>query len=322
MYFPHNTTIYTVAEAPSKSPVNSTKQKSDETLKQLAKKPTLKAQQQAEDMQFLREIIKDNKRLRRMQKVLPNLVPNNKPLLDEVMEALGELSGAKGNELSVWDDDVYGVPADSPPIQKWEVMSSEPKTQSPVPGAIVLRRSNEDFEANQEYITAHKPAPTASSERRKKKKKLKSKKPRPSLGINVEQICPTQALDLEKSMDGINLKASIAALPVGGYFAEKMHTKSAAPDQSMAEKSRKKFNPQVIVPTARANQASRRASSHQLVAWRRTIDSARVVKRSRANIRLEASIARKTCELKEKVNKAQRASIKLKEPTTYFGQEN
>ncbi|KAG8693823.1 hypothetical protein FRC09_010274 [Ceratobasidium sp. 395] len=309
MYFPHNTTIYTVLEAPSESPVNSAKQKSDETLKQLAKKPTLKAQQRAEDMQFLREIIKDNKRLRRMQKVLPNLVPNNKPLLDEVMEALGELSGAEGNKLSVWDDDVYRVPADSPPIQKLEVMSSEPKTQSPVPGAIVLRQSNEDFEANQEYITAHKPAPTASSEGRKKKKKSKSKKPRPSLGINLEQICPTQALDHEKSRDAIDLKASIAALPRstrskhGGKITKKFNPPSDSSDSS--SKSSELSSEQSSTSSLEKDNRQRKSR-----------------KKKSSKHKTQSEYREENRELKERVKKAQRASIKLKEPTTYFGQEN
>ncbi|KAG9113522.1 hypothetical protein FRC07_007771 [Ceratobasidium sp. 392] len=279
MYFPHNTTIHNVPEAPSESPVNSAEQKSDETLKQGAKKPKLKAQQRAEDMEFLREIIQNNKRLRRMQKVFPDLVPNNKPLLDEVMEALGESSGAEGHESSVWEDEVYRVPMDSPPVQAWEIMSSEPKTQSPAPGPSYFDKgkwvSNEDYEANQDYITAHKPAPTALSEGHKKKKK--SKKPRPSLGINLEQICPTQAPNLEKSRDVADLMASITALP----FRQLKRVHSSK--DNSRKKSRKK-----------------KSSKHK----------------SRSEYREE------NCELKEKVKKAQRASVKLKEPTTYYGQES
>ncbi|KAG9105390.1 hypothetical protein FRC07_009322, partial [Ceratobasidium sp. 392] len=331
-WFPHKVIIEHDSEGKSSSQTNSAEQKSDETLKQLTKKPKSKGQQRAEDMAFLRDVIKDNKRRRRMQEMLPDLIPNDKSLLDELWDAMKSSSGGEGYESSVPEGEETMKPdSDSPPIQSWEVMSSEPKTQSPVPGPSYFDKGkwvrDEDYEANQQYIESHKPEPevrTASSEGRKKKKK-KSKKPRPSLGINLEQIRPTQAPNLEKSRDAIDLKASIAALPAGGYFAEKMRAKSAAPDQSRVEKTRQKFNPPSDSSDS-SSESSESSSEHSSTSSPESSDSENDRRKSRkkksSKGKSRSEYREENRELKEKVKKAQRASVKLKEPTTYYGQES
>ncbi|KAG8739731.1 hypothetical protein FRC10_005228 [Ceratobasidium sp. 414] len=214
-------------EPKGKNPEPEAERRSDETLKQAAKPKCMKseAQQRNEDMAYLRAVIKDNKRRRQLQEMLPDVIPNNKSLLEEMREALRESSGAEGYESSLWEDGVYEI----------ESVGSTGKKRDTHPEAAP--QSGPSYFEKGKWFVARKKAkaigPTPENEGRTKAKQ--PKRARPSLGIKIDDVMPSQVQQPKPNNPLVieDLKANVAALPAGGYLAEKMRAKSLGPDRSM-----------------------------------------------------------------------------------------
>ncbi|KAG8697204.1 hypothetical protein FRC08_006674 [Ceratobasidium sp. 394] len=243
-YFPYNvlSTEIHVNETPAEQ---EPEQRSDKTLKLTAKPRCMKseAQQREEDMAYLRAVIKDNKRQRCLQEMLPDVIPNNKSLLEEMCEALRESSGGERYESLIWEDEIYKIQSAN---GEGEEKPSEPSQQV---GLSYFDKgkwvNGSDYEANQEY-KASRPTEAKHPEPRNegREKKATHKHTHPSLRIRIDDVQPnrTQMPKENTTLTVNDLKASMAALPASGYFAEKMRAKSLGPDQSRIAKGKPPSN--------------------------------------------------------------------------------
>ncbi|KAG8684678.1 hypothetical protein FRC11_011751, partial [Ceratobasidium sp. 423] len=240
-YFPHNVLHMSnnhMETMPDKEAES--ENQSDETLKQSSRpKRHSEAQQRAEDMAFLNAVIKDNKRRRRLQEVLPDIIPNNKSLLDEMHEALEKSSGDEF-EVSEWEH-VAESPEAGPSKARMSAQTPEPNQ---ITGPSFFDKgkwvSDEVHDAQEAYKAARRHGKdseySAQSKGRDKPNpklpKTKPKKARPSMGITIDDIRPASSpKEMPKMYNDLpDLKASIAALPGGGYLAEKMKTRNTRLD--------------------------------------------------------------------------------------------
>ncbi|KAG8686118.1 hypothetical protein FRC09_014329 [Ceratobasidium sp. 395] len=330
---------------------NETEQKSDETLKNSAKpKPKSEGQKHEEDMAYLRQIIKEKreKRRKREQKA-PTVdeIPNSKPILKEVREAL---SSSEEYGSSLWEDDIYPIPSqDNEPSVKLWMLDDSPPRDSPQAGPSYFDKGkwvhDEDFEAALAFKKSRKlhtppkepetPAPPSP--------KHKTRRARPSLGIRIDDVCPAKPPQPPKTPAyEPDLKSSLAALPGGRYFADKMCAKSLGPDQSKSESSRskKKQNPPSSSDSSSSTSSSESSDesddpsstesssepedsddSSSESSSSSNEDKQKLTKKQRRRIaKRKAYRCKKLRKMKSKLRKARRASVKLKEPTAYAGQ--
>ncbi|KAG8734303.1 hypothetical protein FRC10_011771 [Ceratobasidium sp. 414] len=336
-YFPTNVHDAEIHAPPEPEP----EQKSDEMLKQTSKPKRMKsaAQQHEEDMAYLRAAIKDNKRRRRLQEMLPDIIPNNKSLLDEMRIALQESSGSEGYESSFWEDDIYEIESVGEMGGKRN-MYPEPTPQA---GPSYFEKEKwvrgSDYETNQKFKakqTAEQKDVMSKDEGHKTTGKNIPKRARPSLGIKIDDVRPPEAKPprANATLTADDLKASIKALPAGGYFAEKIRAKSLVPDRTMSKsrqwdktpsddnsQSSSSSSSQGTQSDSESDQSDSEPSDSSDGAdgtHTRTISE----KRKRQNAKNRDRYREKNKKLKKKVKKAQHANLKLKEPTAYRGQEN
>ncbi|QRW06484.1 Pol polyprotein/retrotransposon [Ceratobasidium sp. AG-Ba] len=227
-----------ILDSENRDSFDNPEERSDETLKltRHLKRRKSNGQQKQADIAYLKEILGDDERRRSIRLELPDIVRNDKSLLEE-MEAV--LYNSSGDETNAHEYEPY--------LAKLTESGHKLRPSYFDKGKWVR---DEDYEANKAYKSTHiptVPSPGALSEGRKKKKKKKSKRPRPSLGLTVDEMQLSKPHNSEPEPARVNAKlgASLAALPAGGYFAEKMRAKSLGPDSSYTEsrKSRRKRNP-------------------------------------------------------------------------------
>ncbi|QRV93674.1 Pol polyprotein/retrotransposon [Ceratobasidium sp. AG-Ba] len=334
---------------------NPEEERSDETLKLTShpKRRKSNGQQKQADIAYLKEILGDDERRRSIRLELPDIIRNDKSLLEEMEAALYDSSGYESNAQE-YEPYLAKSYEQQPQVQVWKAASVDTRSRStPEAGPSYFDKGkwvrDEDFEANEAYKSTHIPAiqsPSALSEGRKKKKKNKSKRPRPSLGLTVDEMQPNKPhnAEPEPARGDTKLRASLAALPAGGYFAEKMRAKSLGPDYSYAasRQSRKKSRPPSDPSSSDSSDSSDESdsssessdsssessdSSDPRETWERRRKSKN--KSSESYRRHHASrrdrYREENKELKRKLRKArkaQRAGTQLIKPTPYDGCEN
>ncbi|QRV77540.1 Pol polyprotein/retrotransposon [Ceratobasidium sp. AG-Ba] len=344
-----------ILDSENRDSFDNPEERSDETLKLTShlKRRKSNGQQKQADIAYLKEILGDDERRRSIRLELPDIVRNDKSLLEE-MEAV--LYNSSGDETNAHEYEPYLAKTyrERPQAQVWKAASIDTRSRStPEAGPSYFDKGkwvrDEDYEANKAYKSTHiptVPSPGALSEGRKKKKKKKSKRPRPSLGLTVDEMQPSKPHNSEPEPARVNAKlgASLAALPAGGYFAEKMRAKSLGPDSSYTEsrKSRRKRNPPSDPSSSDSSDTSDSSdnSSESSDSSSESSDSSNPretwEKRRKSKNKLSESYSRhrvshrdryreENRELKRKLRKARkarRAGIQLIKPTPYDGCEN
>ncbi|QRV77164.1 Pol polyprotein/retrotransposon [Ceratobasidium sp. AG-Ba] len=333
---------------------NEPEQKSDETLKQVprAKRRKSDKHQRAEDLAYLRQIIKDKNRLLNAKHVLDTEIPNTKSLLEEIRETSEE----SGCESIMWDENTHpivsGAQADPITIKLVEISSDE---ESPQAGPSYFDKGkwvkDTDYEANMAYKQARQSAAEPDPKPKENiPEKPKARRARPSLGLTIDEVRPIeQKTPAETPNKTFNLGASVAALPGGGYLAEKMRA-SRSSNQAKRSDRRERQNPPSSSSSSSSSSESsdssdnsdssdspgdssesdssessssssssgrsrgRRSRRHR---HRRRNHSSPSYRRRRASQRERYREERR--KLKRELRKARRAQIKMKEPTPYNG---
>ncbi|QRW04734.1 Pol polyprotein/retrotransposon [Ceratobasidium sp. AG-Ba] len=333
---------------------NEPEQKSDETLKQVprAKRRKSDKHQRAEDLAYLRQIIKDKNRLLNAKHVLDTEIPNTKSLLEEIRETSEE----SGCESIMWDENTHpivsGAQADPITIKLVEISSDE---ESPQAGPSYFNKGkwvkDTDYEANMAYKQARQSAAEPDPKPKENiPEKPKARRARPSLGLTIDEVRPIeQKTPAETPNKTFNLGASVAALPGGGYLAEKMRA-SRSSNQAKRSDRRERQNPPSSSSSSSSSSESsdssdnsdssdspddssesdssessssssssgrsrgRRSRRHR---HRRRNHSSPSYRRRRASQRERYREERR--KLKRELRKARRAQIKMKEPTPYNG---
>ncbi|EUC59384.1 Pol polyprotein/retrotransposon, putative, partial [Rhizoctonia solani AG-3 Rhs1AP] len=320
--------------------------KSDETLKQ-SKKPKRKsdAQQRAEDLAFLNAVIRDNKRRERLEKLLPDIIPNNKSLLIEMQNALRDSSGDEYDyELSEWEN-LPESPVAGPSGTQARVNTPREPLPSEPEGPSYFDKgkwvSDNEHDAREAYKAARKRAKesgsSTQSEGRDKVsgKKPKHKKPRPSMGLTIDDLRPAQTPKAKNTIvpEKPDLNRSMAALPAGGYLANKMKGKSIAPDTS---RSRLRNNSTSSICSKESTTSEESSSSESSddsdssssdsSSSSSSSDSDRQTTMSRSRKRKNAKnrdkYREKLRKLQKKTRKERRSKIQLIEPKLYLGQSD
>ncbi|EUC56404.1 Pol polyprotein/retrotransposon, putative, partial [Rhizoctonia solani AG-3 Rhs1AP] len=165
---------------------------------------------------------------------------------------------------------------------------------------------NEDYEAQQ----AHKrqvEAPRSSREA-----STRAKKARPSIGIRIDELVPEKAKPEKRSTTpnvARNLELSIAALPERGYFADNMRTFLAKEKKPKKAEKARAYIPETSDPSESDSDESTTEKN------RKNREKYRAKEKTRKEQRENKRLRRQVRELK-------RASIKIKEPEKYRGQED
>ncbi|QRV96035.1 Pol polyprotein/retrotransposon [Ceratobasidium sp. AG-Ba] len=331
-----------------------TEQRSDETLRQTSKpkRKMSEKEQMKLDITLIQEILEDKARRRSLRAQLPDIIRNEKPLLEELEEALRESSGY---ESSVWEDDIYPIiesenEKPNPEPWKYEREESEraPSPQAgPAPDYFDKGKwvRDEDFEANEAYKASRTPKkPEQKPEGRENEKKHKPKRARPSLGLTIDEVQPRRnpKPQTDTPKGEAKLRASIAALPAGGYFADKMRKKNPGLDNSKAgtacgrqgqglpsdgsttsdssdssDSESSETESSDSSDSSSDSSSSDSSSSHKKKKHKKRSKSSESYKRAKEEHRRK--YREKTRRLKRKLRKAHRATMKIIEPTPYNG---
>jgi hypothetical protein len=168
-------------------------------------------------MVFLSELIKDRERLKSLQSLLPNIVPDDKSLWDEIKEAISsdeyEMSDWEGNSSTAEEEECERAQETGPSNRK----------DGPSYFDKGKWQSQEDYDTQQEYKKA--------AEKRKAEMSVAAqthrKKDQPALGVTLDDIRPPGHPPGRKSSQRHqDPERSMAALPAGGYFTDKMRAKA------------------------------------------------------------------------------------------------
>ncbi|QRW13669.1 Pol polyprotein/retrotransposon [Ceratobasidium sp. AG-Ba] len=318
---------------------NPEEQRSDETLKLTShlKRRKTNGQQKQADIAYLKEILGDDECRRSIWLELPDIIRNDKSLLEEMEVALYNSSGYESNaqEYEPYLTKTYKA---QPQVQVWKAVSVETRSHStPEAGPSYFDKGkwvrDEDFEANKTYEAAHTitiQSLGASSEGR----------------LTIDEMQPNKSHDAEPepAHGDAKLRASLAALPAGGYFAEKMCAKSLGPDCSYGasrqsrKKSRSPSNPSSPDSSNSSDESDSSSensksssessdSSDSRETWERRRKaknkSSKSYRRHSASCRDRYREENKELKRKlRKAQKAQRAGVQLMKPTPYDGCEN
>ncbi|QRV95893.1 Pol polyprotein/retrotransposon [Ceratobasidium sp. AG-Ba] len=336
------------------STYNEPEQKSDETLKQVPRPKRRKSdkQQRAEDLAYLRQIIKDKNRLLNAKHVLDTEILNTKSLLEEIRETSEE----SGCESIMWDENTHpivsGAQIDPITIERVEISSGE---ESPQAGPSYFDKGkwvkDLDYEANMAYKQARKSAAEPDPKQKENvPEKPKARRARPSLGLTIDEVRPIERkVPAETPNKTFNLGASVAALPGGGYLAKKMRA-SLLSSQTKRQDRKERYNPPSSSSSSSSSSESsdssdnldpsdssddssdsdssdssssssssgrsrgRRSRRHR---HRRKNHSSPSYRRRQSRQRERHREERR--KLKRELRKARRAQIKMKEPSPYNG---
>ncbi|KAG8764640.1 hypothetical protein FRC12_007976 [Ceratobasidium sp. 428] len=309
-------------------------QKSDETLKNTPKtKKKSEGQKHEEDMAYLRQIIKEKREKRRKrEEKAPEVkpIPNSKSILEEVNKALE--SESEGYSSSLWEDDIYPIPSQEqdPPSEFWTYEDTPPRVENQAGPSYFDKGKwvrDDDFEANLAYKESRKEAspPEQPETPAPPSPKKKARRARPSLGIRIDDVCPAKPPQPHKTpAKEPELKSSLAALPGGGYFADKMRAKSLGPDHSdsssgsSSSESSDESDKQSSSESEDSDDSSSSESSSSSDDGKKKLTK----KQKRRIAKRRAYRREKLRKMKSKLRKARRASVKLKEPTPYNGQDD
>ncbi|KAF8687110.1 hypothetical protein RHS03_09993, partial [Rhizoctonia solani] len=182
--------------------------------------------------------------------------------------------------------------------------------------------SNKDFDAQQAYKAA-----------KSRTDDTMPKKDQPSIGITLDDIRPPRKAARQETLERSCDRSSIAALPAGGYFANKMRAKGVAmPSTSKKEKSAKKraYSPSESKSKSRSSSSPESSNSDKsttlnlslgLVSSRKRWKN----KKKREEYRLKEKMRKEQCKkhkLQRQIWELIQASIKVKELVAYQGQDN
>ncbi|KAF8735462.1 hypothetical protein RHS02_06468, partial [Rhizoctonia solani] len=166
------------------------------------------AQQKVKDLAYMREIIKDNQRLRSLQSLLPNIIQNDKDLLTKINKVLRESSSTKEYTPSEWEIELE---TNSPNAETRT--TAQPSNQSAAMGPSHPTFfdkgkwiSNKDFDVQQAYKAA-----------KSRTDDTMPKKDQPSIGITLDDIRPPRKAARQETRERSCDRLGIAALPAGGY---------------------------------------------------------------------------------------------------------
>ncbi|KAG8695605.1 hypothetical protein FRC09_009059, partial [Ceratobasidium sp. 395] len=253
-----------------------------------------------------------------------------------------DVSESEGYESSHWENEVDDLDTiksgmGKTPIEVWKTTETS-RDESPQAGPSYFDKGkwvkDTDYEANMTYKTSAQPKTYAQIANPLKQAPRRA---RPSLGIRIDDVRPAQPPKTPKAQSrDTDLNASIAALPGGGYFADKMRAKSVGLDQSGNKSLRFRLNPPSSSdsssssssdsssesddsdsPDNSGNSSDSSSSSSSSGGKKRKSPS-----RKRHDEKRRARHREKTAKLKKQLRKARRASIKLKEPTPYNGEQD